>query len=269
MDIQRIVEMYNNGASLAQIAREYNTYGEKIKKILQANGVRTRTHAEQNMISNQARAKSVNHQYFKNIDTWQKAWILGFLAADGSISKDRNLIKIGLSSVDREILEKIRAEIQIERNIQDAETNNGFFTSTLVWSSEHHKHDLKTYGIVPNKTYQSMSVPELEEDFQLAFILGFYDGDGCFKNDGATCRLEICAYRSEILESIADIIYKSFNISKKVYKSSSRENYYTLTYSTKEAIIILDKLYNLKAENFCLKRKLNKYNDWKRQNNRI
>lgn len=101
MDIHEIISLYNEGKSLSFIANKYNIYGAKIKKILVENNVSIRTRAEQNKITNQARGKKVNHQYFDIIDSCKKAWLLGFLAADGSVASDRNRIKIGLSSIDR------------------------------------------------------------------------------------------------------------------------------------------------------------------------
>ena len=108
MDIQEIIKLYNEAKSLSFIANKYNTCRVKIKSILEKEGIKIRTRAEQNRITNQERGKKVNHHYFDNIDSNRKAWILGFLAADGNIASDRNRIKISLSSVDREILEKIK-----------------------------------------------------------------------------------------------------------------------------------------------------------------
>jgi hypothetical protein len=272
MDIQDMIDLYNEGKSLSFIANKYNTYGAKIKKILIENGVTIRTRAEQNKITNQERGKKVNHTYFNNIDTYQKAWLLGFLAADGSVASDRNRIKIGLSSIDREILEKIQKELDSEREIIDYETNQGFKISELSWSSENHKNQLAKYDIVPNKTYKGMNLPNFENDnLKLAYILGYYDGDGCFKNDGTTCRFEICSYDKKILEDFANIINQKINSCKEVYKDLNRENYYTLTYSTKDVIQILDSMYKLMNDtnSFYLQRKYDKYMEWKKQNNRI
>ena len=268
MNTQDIIFLYEEGKSLSFIANKYNTYGAKIKDILIQNGVKIRTRAEQNKITNQSRAKKVNHNYFDKIDNNRKAWLLGFLAADGTVSKDRNSIKIDLSSVDREILEKIQKELEIERKILDSETNQGFKISELVWSSENQKIQLAKYDIVPNKTYKGIHLnPELSKDFQLSFMLGYYDGDGCFKNDGKTCRFEICSHSPVILQDFSDLISSVFSIHKEVYKDKSRNEYYTLTYSTSAATEILDYMYSI--NDFYLLRKHDKYMTWKKQNNRL
>lgn len=270
MNIQDIINLYNEGKSLSFIANKYNTYGAKIKRILIENNITIRTRAEQNKIMNQTRGKKVNHNYFDKIDTFQKAWLLGFIAADGSISSNRNRIKIGLSSIDREILEQIQKELNSERKIIDYETNQGFKISELTWSSENQKKQLAKYDIVPNKTYKGMSLPNFgNADYQLAYMLGYYDGDGCFKNDGSCCRMEICSYDIHILEDFSKLIQDTLFISKSVYKDKSRKNYYTLTYSTKDTVQILDYLYKIMKNGFYLQRKYDKYQKWLKENNRI
>lgn len=47
------------------------------------------------------------------------AYILGFLSADGTVSRNGNRIKIGLSSVDRNFLELIKEELRVEKKIFD------------------------------------------------------------------------------------------------------------------------------------------------------
>lgn len=267
MDDKQIIELYKQGKSLAALSRLTGLSTYKVRQLLVNNNVQIRTQAQQNVFSNQERTKSVNNDYFNDIDTVNKAWILGFLAADGNVASNRNRIKIGLSTVDKEILEKIRKEIQIERTILDMESNNGFQISELSWSSANHKIQLAKYGIVPNKTYKPMTVPFLPIDLQLAFIQGFFDGDGCFKDDGTTCRWEVCNYRPEILQSIADILNEEFNSNKQPYQDPNRQNYWTLTYSTKDAWNILNECYNICL--LYLDRKFQKVMNWAKRNQRI
>lgn len=262
MNIHELIDLYNKGKSLNFLATKYNTYTAKVKEILLTNGVSIRTRAEQNSITNQERGKKVNHQYFDSVDSNEKAWLLGFLAADGNISSDRNRIKIAVSSRDKQVLENIKKSIGSEKNVLDYETNKGFNVSELSWSSKNQKIKLSAYGIVPRKTYKEMHLPNFDLDKQLSFILGYYDGDGCFKDDGTTCRIEICSYRPEILEDFAVILNEITNANNKVYKSPSRDNYYTLTYSTEAVKKILNKAYALVSKDCYLLRKFDKYKSW-------
>lgn len=267
MDDKQIIELYQQGKSLAALSRLSGLSTYKVRQLLVNNNITIRTQAQQNVFSNQERSKSVDEHYFDNIDNPKKAWLIGFLAADGTVSSTRNCIKIGLASKDKEILEKIREEVKIERAILDTETNNGFEVSELTWSNANHKHQLEKYGIVPRKTYSPILVPKWDINLQLAYIQGYFDGDGCFKDDGATCRWEICSYRPENLESIAQVLNSLTNMNRQVYQEPGRNNYYTLTYSTEGAFKILSDCYTICP--LYLNRKFQKFIYWAKRNQRI
>lgn len=193
------------------------------------------------------RSKSVNNTYFDTVNINQ-AWLMGFIAADGTISKDKNLIKIGLSSQDREILEKIKAELKIAREIHDSCTNNGYAVSELAWSSKNHKDFLAKYGIVNNKTYHAMQVPNFtDKKLILAFILGYMDGDGSISiNENKYLRIRIVAHRSEILQSIVDNL-STFYPNLTYSLSQDSRKLYELSISTLFAVPILKDMYNLNS----------------------
>ena len=67
--------------------------------------------------------------------------------------------------------------------------------------------------------------------------------------------------------SILTLYYKKYGSIVYLYnKDKSRNNYYTLTYSTKDARKILDKLYTLGPGNMFLLRKYEKYRHWLERN---
>lgn len=247
MDTQELIKLYNQGNSLTFLAKFFNTTSYKIKQILISNNVHIRSRSEQTRLTNIARRKwSVQDNYFSDINTYSKAWLIGFLAADGTIRKDSNEIKIGLSKKDIEILEKIKYELHLDKPILEYQTNNGFDCAQITWSSFQHKQDLKKYGVVNNKTYLPMHLPKWTKDKILAFILGYYDGDGSFSiNPQGYCRLRICAHRNELLQDIGEFF-------KKYYKadySLSKDNrgLWELSISTRYAIQILKDMYNLNS----------------------
>lgn len=258
MDIHELIELYQEGASLAELGRRYNKDAQTIKRKLMANNIPIRTRSEQTRLTNMRRKKSVNDTYFSCIDTVNKAWVMGFIAADGTIRKNENAIKIGLSSVDREILEKIKTELMIERPICDTMTQNGFAVSELSWSSYQQKHDLAQYGIVNNKTYLPMHLPNFNNhELTLAFILGVFDGDGSFSvtKDSRYVRFRICAHRDELLKDIGEYLKKSYGATYSLSKDG--RGLYELSISTKFAVSILRDMYALNS--LRLDRKYQKY----------
>ena len=47
--------------------------------------------------------RELRHEFFKNIKTEIQAYLLGFIAADGSIDEERHTLSIHLSQSDKEI----------------------------------------------------------------------------------------------------------------------------------------------------------------------
>ena len=254
VDTSVMIEEYNNGASLNKLSRKYKITPYQIKKVLQANDIHIRSRNEQNKYSLQnQRQYTINDSYFSKQSS-RMAYLLGFLAADGCVYKKRNLIKIGLSSIDRKFLEEIQIELKTNYKICDYETKDGFTVSELKFSSEQIKRDLAEYNIIPQKTYNFSFPKKLNSKYYLDFIRGYFDGDGSVSTAGQSLRWQICSYTKPILESIISI-FQEYGISKvNIYKN---RNLYYFQYSTNATKQIYNLLYYPNC--WCLERKQKKY----------
>lgn len=192
------------------------------------------------------------------------AWLLGFLASDGTISLNKNLIKIGLSSKDREILEKIKEELQIENKITDYTTNKGFEVSELSWTCSQHKSDLSQYGIIPQKTFLLTPPIKLEKQFYLDYLRGYFDGDGSISKNSANNALvfSIGSGTQPIIQWIIDFLCDEYNIPKVNIQVDKRgkNNYYYFQYSTNSTKKIFNLLYK-NINTLKLERKYNKFKE--------
>ena len=119
-----------------------------------------------------------NHNYFKTIDTEEKAYILGFLYADG-YNSDKQVV-ISQLEQDVDILEKINkaldADNQIKRKLQS--TNNKTVCQ-LCYSSIDMCTDLTNLGCFRNKSLACTFPTFLDKSLIRHFIRGYFDGDGC------------------------------------------------------------------------------------------
>ena len=101
---KEIIDKYNNGISINKLSKEYKLNWRKIEKILIQNNVEIR------------RQYKINENYFDEIDTPNKAYILGLLYFDGSNTSNyenkRYCITITLKQDDCKILEDIKNEIE-------------------------------------------------------------------------------------------------------------------------------------------------------------
>jgi len=127
------------------------------------------------------RKYKLNENFFEKIDNEKKAYILGFVYADGNNKTQGSGLSINLKYEDAEILEKIRDALEsnaliTERNI------NGHKQVHIDFNSYKLSRDLVKQGVEKNKTYKIVFPLFLDENLIRHFIRGYFDGDGCIWN---------------------------------------------------------------------------------------
>jgi hypothetical protein len=128
----------------------------------------------------------VNHDYFKEINDEYKAYILGFIYADGGITIPSNnrqsYIRIEIQEEDGYILNKFAKEAGGREvsiiNRPSSIIKNWKKKAQITITSNSICNDLRTYGCNPNKSRVGMTFPKLKEELIPHFIRGFMDGDG-------------------------------------------------------------------------------------------
>ena len=193
-----------------------NGVGERIvRRVLLENKIHIRSRSEAAIVSNiQRRQFNVDDNYFSTENS-NMAYLLGFLASDGTVDKKNNRIKIGLSSIDKEFLVKIKEELKYEGDILNYITSNGFSVSELTFTSQQIKKDLARYNIVPNKTFTFKFPKNLNKKYWIDFIRGYFDGDGSVSTAGNNAiRWQICSATKNVLETIVDFFYEEYHIKK-------------------------------------------------------
>lgn len=247
--------------------REFGVNATTVKKILLKNNIKIRDLNEAICIANQTNDRTIQN-YQKNCNFFKEqspnmAWMLGFLASDGNISKNSNRIRIELSIVDKEILEKIKDMIKIDNPIKKRIDKRGFEFVSLEWSCKEHKEDLAKYNIVPAKTYILQPPNNLSKQYYIDYIRGYFDGDGTInlnKNGSKkSLRWGICGASKPVLEWIVQILNDQYGIPMvNLHKDSSKNNdFYSIVYSTNSTKKIYNILYT--SNSIFLNRKKNKF----------
>ena len=195
--------------------------------------------------------KEHRSDYFRNINCETKAYILGYLVADGSIEesvrKDRpsKLVRLrfGCVTEDDEIIKLIQQEIAPNNKLryyQPRVPNHKQVTILQICDKELIE-DLRTlYNIQPRKTYMSnFEFPNIPKQFERDFIRGFIDGDGSIGRHhfSMICNSEKFAIqiRDKFLEDIPEL--KSY-----IYKENRKyTDYWSLHFSMN--LQIASKLY--------------------------
>lgn len=230
---------------LNSIGKDIGVSGQKIKKTLQEFGVHINNFQEAMSLR---RAYEVNDNYFK-VQSHNMAYILGFLAADGAVSKNTNHITIDLQVLDEEILYKIKKELQAECPIEHYINNSGHEYARLKICSKTIKEDLFHYGITPQKTYTLSPPIFLEKQYYISYIRGYFDGDGCiyYTTNFEKEQWYVCGARKEVLNWIREVFVNQYKIIspevKQVKTLKNGDPFYQLTYYGKKINKIFESLY--------------------------
>ena len=124
------------------------------------------------------RKYKLNTNYFNKIDSHEKAYVLGFLYADGSNRGDGITFTQNVERID--ILENIKKALESEAPIKELIPGHYSFQ---VFSDIMVK-DIEKLGVVKNKSLVLQFPTEkiVPDEFMSSFILGYFDGDGCIWN---------------------------------------------------------------------------------------
>lgn len=205
--------------------------------------------------------------FFQNIDSPEKAYLLGWIASDGHIGNKKFIIKI--HKRDLSILEKLRDIICKEIPIKEYREN---MVEITINSRQISKDLCKLLKLEfeekgSHKKDFLVQFPDLEtEELKWNFLRGYFDGDGSVsinkdkRSDTQVPRCNIASTSEKILDQIKDFC----NIYCTVTNSQ-------IIWTGLNAIQFLTKLYENKNDLF-LKRKYNKYlsfKDWFPRKSRI
>jgi len=240
-DHNLIKSLAENGKTPIQISKELNIKYSSVTYILQKYSIYYR--------SNQG-----NIRYFQNIDSATKAYLLGFIAADGYIVRSNSssvTLGIQINRVDTEVLELLRQEIGCEKVLTFP--NNEMVRFTL--SNPLLVNDLLNLGITQRKSKTLTNILlNIPNEFHGSFISGYLDGDGCIHVSNnpniTTIRVSIRG-TEELLKGIAD----SLNLQN---YSLFFNKTWILSFAKKEEVYKFYLIYNNSP--FKLTRKINKFN---------
>lgn len=259
--VNQIINDYKNNITNKKISEKYNLNRGVVQDILKRNNIKLKTLAETSR-----KHKIVDENYFKNIDTNEKAYILGLLYSDGYINK--NGFGITLHEKDKEILEKISNIIYgkiVLRYREGKETTHlndkKFFSKPqyrLEIVSNIMKNDLIAHGCVKNKTFK-IRLPKLNNiELYKSFIRGYFDGDGCLcvpKNKKANIVFTITS-NVDFCEDIKNYVNQNFNVNMKSIVRYGEVGLNRLT-GAKQVVRFMNWLYE--DADIFLKRKFDKF----------
>lgn len=240
---EEIINKYKSGLSCNQIASEYKVTFHTISKILEKHNIK-RDNIYHNL--------ELIEDYWENIDSFDKAYFLGFLLTDGNITG--NQVKLELSAKDEQILHTFNYYTKSENKIINLDRGDkgkfcAFSVKRKKWTE-----DLSNYGIKSNKTFTT-EMPVLSDDLMPHLIRGMIDGDGWITYKGhqiGFCGSEKC------VTQLRDYLVRTLRVySVKIIHQGT--NVWQVCWCNKKDIkTIGDFIYNEKQDCF-LERKYNNF----------
>ena len=165
---------------------------------------------------------NLRYDYFEKIDSKEKAYWLGFLYADGCINIDKRKsgtrrLMIRIKMYDKQLIDQFANAIGFNPSYIQLNDKNGMLR--IILGNKELTDDLMNQGIVPRKS-KVITLPELQNrDLYLAFLLGFFDGDG---TEGTT---KITSGSRKFLEQIKILFKLDFKIHQKQGKGVGYDLY--------------------------------------------
>lgn len=257
-------EMYKSGKTLREIANVIGTYPGKVGQILKELGVKKGR-----------QYKYINEHYFDIIDSEDKAYILGFLIADGCIRleerKNVTSYRIAFSNNidDSETIELIHSKICPNQMLRVYQNPLGHRKPQYVlqWTSEYMAKILEDkYNITNRKTYDvhfRFPFENVPSQFHRDVIRGFLDGDGCVQKHCISFVFNSIKFLTQVIEVFKDLFQRNPLMPSMLYNieviDGKTTKYWRLRIATGHGrrALIKDYLYN--GATYFLTRKFAKF----------
>ena len=253
---ESIVKEYQSGSSIKQIAIKFGVSTTPIKNILRS--------YDENLI----RTNSESHtkypcdiHYFDKIDSANKAYLLGFICADGYVTA-KHEVGIEVAKKDSDVIDFFKNEMKSNKPLISTEQKYGLRLQNEILYKK-----LLEYDIVPNKSLilnisEVIRKAQISKDLIPCCLLGYYDGDGgIYKYDKKNTTIQFSCSITGTYETCS--YFKNFfdNVGFFTKRHKDDKNNYTYQIGGRNQVKkSLNKLYNNKElPDFWYKRKYNKF----------
>lgn len=241
-----------NGMYCKDIAKKFQINEHSVYKILDLKGIKRQTGYHSNCIKD----------YFEKIDNPDKAYLLGFITADGAIVNE--VLSIEIKDDDIELLEYAKQQINPQATITKC---FGRSTSKITFGAKQLGRDLAKYGVVQNKSKIIAKVPIelIPSDLLPYYFRGLIDGDGSISEQG---RISIYSGSEEYIKNVQQILIQEANVSQlSIYKGTT---FFISWSSLEDRKKLYNYLYNNLDKAFYYKRKYQRlYNSLNQANTEV
>lgn len=247
--INLIKEKYLNNKTIEEIAEEMNiksgtvNYWLRKMNITRPNGI----------------PSDCNHNYFKEINTPNKAYFLGLLYADGGFMSNKvsdtykkTTLCLELKKEDKYIVEEFKKQLESDLPLKEYIVDQEREVNGKVYKYTKHNiafrvtckniiSDLIKLGCGFDKTHNLKGIPDIPEEYIRYFLLGFFDGDGIASVGKVGKKQGYMGFCGtyEMMNSIMVYLYKELKLPYREPYYNNTNHIYYLQYSKLDDIKIL------------------------------
>lgn len=252
--IKEVYDYFKQGHSALECVEHFGYCERSVYNYLRSYGAKF-MHVKEN---------TQNRTYFSHIDNEFKAYYLGLIAADASISKKTNRVIFTIQSKDDYIFKKLKKELECvnkirRRQVFDKRTRKHNASTSFQFSSPQIKKDLKANGVDENKSHSFIFPVKTPRHLFRHFLRGLLDGDGCIHTSHSG-KVDFISTK-QFLEVLNQLL---FNNKEKIYPKQKTKNVWVM--NIQRAATCVDLLnYLYEDGRIYLKRKYRKYQQLKKQ----
>jgi hypothetical protein len=210
----------------------------------------------------------IKEDYFNVIDTPEKAYFLGWIAADGHLQKRNSFFTVALQISDIEILEKLRGSLSAsepKRPLRTRKYEKGSDVIILTTSCTKMVKQLKTHLSIPldiGAKDHIVQFPILDTDrLKWHFLRGLYEGDGTISSIHAKKKslyVRITSKSDKMKQAIQNLF------GQRTPKDITKDD---IRWCGENAFQFLSKIYE-DSDNLKLTRKHNRFLEWQEKINK-
>lgn len=198
--------------------------------------------------------KQINEAFFDNW-TEQSAYVLGYIWADGTLTKTKGYRRVQISSNDRQIIEDIHNAMESTYSITETNYEGERTRCIISFGSPKLIARLEELGLTERKS-NTKTFPNVPHEFLPHFIRGYFDGNGHFtyelkKKDGNKRKMHSGfttgseVFLIGLVESLHDFGLRKVNIAHRDRKAAGTGwgGYYEIRYYVQDTRKLAELMY--------------------------
>ena len=228
--------------TITELSERFNLSNPTIIKILNQYKIKRYTKV-------QLFSPNLKEDYFDNIDTQEKAYFLGLIITDGCVytkGNKQNLVSIALKDEDKYLLEMFKKEVCSNKKV----TSDGRGCAEINILSNKMVGCLSKYGILPNKSLNTVFPNALPKEAYPHLLRGIIDGDGSISfysrnnRKSHTKAIRLCQGNEQFLKDIVEFLANELGTTR-VSLFREKDNLWSIRYAKNDDMLkIINYLYS-------------------------